>query len=483
MGLQFSDDGPEFPSALIEELRRGEVVFLCGAGVSAPQMPGFEGLVTSVYERGGWEPNASEQLSFDGGRFEEGLGTLARRLSQPSALYDTVADVLRIPARPDLSHHRTLLRLSRRLDNQPIIVTTNFDTLFERAARKSLGGAIHELSHSGQSLPAPGGVGFAGIIHLHGRLEDKSLGLRRTELVLTSAEYGDAYMRSGWASRFLFDLARCRTVVLIGYSAGDAPVRYFLNVLEADRDRFSDLRVVYALDADQGRGRQGVHDAWGALAVVPLPYLTGDTPSKGGRHDALWADLAQLADVVEKPRASRAKAARRILALPLKSTATRDRETLDWALERRNDQFPLIKEITQDPAWLDYMREQKLLPRDMAPHVMADWCENRWTEQVALDAAIGWTDRLGSEFGQALETSLWRGRLPIAPEPWRLAWRLLARATPRTENANHLAYSSRLRQPRRASRIGGLGRETGRFGCACGLSKPPQRFPTWPTTP
>jgi hypothetical protein len=27
-------------------------------------------------------------------------------------------------------------------------------------------------------------------------------------LVVTSANYDDAYMRSGWASRFLFDLCR-----------------------------------------------------------------------------------------------------------------------------------------------------------------------------------------------------------------------------------------------------------------------------------
>ncbi len=443
MGLQFSDDGPEFPSALIEEMRRGDVVFLCGAGVSAPQMPGFAGLVTSIFERRGWEPNASERLSFQNDRFEEGLGTLARRLSQPTALYDTVADVLKIPPRPDLSQHRTLLRLSRRLDNQPVIVTTNFDTLFERAARKSLGTSLPELSYSGQSLPAPGGLGFAGIIHLHGRLEDKTLGLRRTDLVLTSAEYGDAYMRSGWASRFLFDLTRCKTVVLIGYSASDAPVRYFLNVLEADRDRFSDLKLVYALDADNGRGPQGVHDAWGALAVVPLPYVTGDATRKGGPHGALWGDLAQLADTMEKPRASRAEAAARILALPFKDSTSRDRETLDWALERSNDQFALIIKKAGDPSWLDHLRRRKILPEAMAPHVIADWCEKRWTERTALDAAIDWLDQLGREFGVALETRLWRNRQPVAPQPWRLAWQLLARATPRTENATHLAFRTK----------------------------------------
>lgn len=31
--MRLSDDGPEFPDALVEGLERGDVVFLCGAGV------------------------------------------------------------------------------------------------------------------------------------------------------------------------------------------------------------------------------------------------------------------------------------------------------------------------------------------------------------------------------------------------------------------------------------------------------------------
>ena len=90
-------------------------------------------------------------------------------------------------------------------------------------------------------MPAPGANDFLGIIHIHGRISDVQIGVDATPLVLTSADYGDAYMRSGWASRFLFDLVRCKMLVPIGYSASDAPIRYFLNVLEADRARFSDL--------------------------------------------------------------------------------------------------------------------------------------------------------------------------------------------------------------------------------------------------
>ncbi|AUW47295.1 hypothetical protein CUJ84_pRLN3000161 (plasmid) [Rhizobium leguminosarum] len=46
-------------------------------------------------------------------------------------------------------------------------------------------------SAAGQDIPAPGSSRFHGIVHLHGRLSDPQLGLSQTELVLTSAQWGD----------------------------------------------------------------------------------------------------------------------------------------------------------------------------------------------------------------------------------------------------------------------------------------------------
>ncbi len=51
---------------------------------------------------------------------------------------------------------------------------------------------------------------------------------------------------SGWASRYVYDLARALTLVLVGYQADDPPMRYLLEVLEDDRARYPDLRPVYA---------------------------------------------------------------------------------------------------------------------------------------------------------------------------------------------------------------------------------------------
>jgi hypothetical protein len=95
-------------------------------------------------------------------------------------------------------------------------------------------------------MPRPKVTGFAGVLHLHGRLADQDLGLEETDLVLTSAEFGDAYLRSGWASRYVYDLARTHTLALVGYQADDPPMRYLLEALEADRERYPDLQQVYA---------------------------------------------------------------------------------------------------------------------------------------------------------------------------------------------------------------------------------------------
>ena len=67
MSLRFSNDGPEFPNEFIDSLLTGEVVFLCGTGVSAPQMPGFRRLVERTYETLGVERTVSEQSAFEKG--------------------------------------------------------------------------------------------------------------------------------------------------------------------------------------------------------------------------------------------------------------------------------------------------------------------------------------------------------------------------------------------------------------------------------
>lgn len=120
---------------MVDALLRGEVVFLCGAGISATQLPGFAGLVDRCYEELNLQKDRSEQISYNAGRFEEVLGSLSRRIVDSEDLVRTVSGLVKLPESPDLSHHRTVLRPSRDLENRPTIATTNFDTLIEHAWR------------------------------------------------------------------------------------------------------------------------------------------------------------------------------------------------------------------------------------------------------------------------------------------------------------------------------------------------------------
>ena len=403
MTLCLSKNGPEFPSALVDSVLAGEVVFLCGTGISAPQLPDFKRLVECTYEALDDKKTDSEQSAFDLGRFEEVLGSLSRRMSDPDAVRRTISNLLAVPKHPNLDQHRTILRLSRDLDNRISVVTTNFDTLLERAVGEVVPQATpRDLSFAGQALPAPGSRSFSGIIHIHGRLADPTLQLEPTPLVLTSADYGDAYMRSGWASRFLFDLARCKAIVLVGYSANDAPVRYFLNVLEADRARFPDLKPVYAFDAYE-HDRSKAELSWGTIAVHPLPYCKINPDTGNIDHFPLWHDLAELADIVDHPKRSRQKRARRILVRPVADADDDARRELGWLFGGRHNLWAVAIDAIADPRWFMEFQDAALWSTNDAASVISAWIAKNFEDSNRLECASEWQRRLGRPFTEKIE--------------------------------------------------------------------------------
>ena len=440
MALRNSENGPEFPDDFLDSLLAGEVVFLCGTGVSAPQMPDFRCLVERTCQILAVERTDSEELAFEQGRFEEVLGSLSRRLSDPQAVTNTVSDLLAVPDNPVLDQHHTILRLSRDLDNQVCVVTTNFETLFERAIQTTKSGQIpRNNSFAGQALPAPGSAAFSGIIHIHGRLGDAALGLEATPLVLTSADYGDAYMRSGWASRFLFDLARCKSIALVGYSAGDAPVRYFLNVLEADRARFPDLKPVYAFDAYERDPDEAV-GTWDTLAVRPLPYCEVNANTGAHDHSPLWDDLAKLADVADRPKQSRQERARAILEQPAAKTDVNARKELGWLFGGRYDLWQVALDSISDPSWFEVFQDDRLWSAENAAWVIAAWVAKNFQDRDRLECACEWQHRLGRPFTENIERRLTQQAADLE-EAWHRVWRLFCLAEP-SEHHNPAYYAA-----------------------------------------
>ena len=155
-------------------------------------------------------------------------------------------------------------------------------------------------SYSGKSIPKPGGARDFGVLHLHGRIPDQDLGFDDAELILTSADFGDAYLRDGWASRYVEDRMRLSTLVLVGYQAEDPALRLLLETLDADRERFRDLQKVYALERQQ----TGSASIWNAKGIIPVEFAN---------HDSIYETLAEWARYATDPNAYGAARIRAIL--------------------------------------------------------------------------------------------------------------------------------------------------------------------------
>ena len=113
------------------------------------------------------------------------------------------------------------LRLSRR--------TSTFSS--RRAAGRNL------KTYIPPALPdLANGQPLNGLVYLHGRIDSRiKRGEGRQGFVVSSSDFGRAYLAEGWATRFIRDLLDQYTVVLLGYSANDPPVRYLLQGLHSQR--------------------------------------------------------------------------------------------------------------------------------------------------------------------------------------------------------------------------------------------------------
>lgn len=199
-------DGPIVPVHLLNELDSGRVLLFCGAGISAGTgscLPSFGDLVRYVYAANQMEPDAVEREALDCDepdpdrrrpRFDKALSLLEResRLG-PQALRGTVIERLSQKPTGPLHVHEALIDLSRHQQGVRLI-TTNFDERFVEA------GLDEQLVDAAPKLPIPKRHNWSTLVHLHGRIVPDDDG---SNLVLTAADFGRAYLTEQWAARFV----------------------------------------------------------------------------------------------------------------------------------------------------------------------------------------------------------------------------------------------------------------------------------------
>ena len=279
--MQFIPNGPDVPEALLQAHEEGRAVFFCGAGISYKVgLKDFKWLVDMIYCRCGTSLSPTEYNAYDNELFDTTLNILEERLpGQRRGL--TMRKALARALQPNLNlngatdTHSALLQLARNHKGALCLVTTNFDRTFEKIARCE---NSQFNSFSAPMLPIPKNSQWDGLVYLHGLLpDDNSDGSALDKLVVTSGDFGLAYLTERWAARFVSELFRNYVVCFVGYSINDAVLRYMMDALAADRLRGESTPRAYALAACESGKESEVNDNWISKGVIPVLYDPNDS--------------------------------------------------------------------------------------------------------------------------------------------------------------------------------------------------------------
>jgi hypothetical protein len=377
------------PERLLIEHARGKVLFIAGAGVSyrkPSQLPDFRELTKQAYRKLDpqlfkWvekydnrpeveindQPNyadldVKQQVEagyFVAGKYDIALGILERRMDgeghHNSQLRRVVIELLGRDV-PSNSVHESLLKLSDR-GGATALITTNFDRLFQKAARKA---KLEVPSYSLGAIPRPDKrASFHGLFHIHGLLESD---VNKTpDLILTEQDFGEYYLRRRVASDFLYDALRIFNLVFVGYSLGDPPMQYVMSAVSADERRYSDLGKRYIL-LGQKENNPVAKEDWSSRGFIPVFYDNADGHQALGHTLSTWARFSPINGDPPFPSAR----FRNLLSAPRANSSESDRDLFDHLYRRGGsiERTELIKHLkAADLSWLtatnDIQREAR----------------------------------------------------------------------------------------------------------------------------
>jgi hypothetical protein len=231
-----------------------------------------------------------EAAAIKNGQYDTAISLLEGRIvGGRTAVRRILAQVLT----PDLTlpnataTHEALLTLARNRDTRYRLITTNFDRIFEQIVSRS--------DHAPKRffaplLPVPKNR-WDGLVYLHGLLRDPLTDDGLDNLVVSSGDFGLAYLTERWASRFVSELFRTYTVCFVGYSINDPVLRYMMDALAADRLLGESPPEAFAFGSySKGREAESLNE-WKAKNVTPILY------QQRHRHRYLHLTLRKWAEI------------------------------------------------------------------------------------------------------------------------------------------------------------------------------------------
>lgn len=429
--MQFIEGGPHIPDELIEELEEGNVVIFAGAGVSKNiGLPLFYELVDQVYEELNQPKGDDEKEESERHNYERVLGLLERKIGAKQKVREAVKSKLEIPVGTQLRLHAALMELARTQEGAYRLVTTNFDQGFVMADPSA-------HFESAPALPIPRKSSWSKPVHLHGLIN--AVGRTLNDLILTSADFGDAYIRSGWASRFVTELFSHFSILFLGYSVSDPVMRYLVDALAVSRSHGEHTHALYALVPTGLDEDAKIRRSWEAKDVNAITY------QRDANHSRLVETIVEWAAIHKGGQASRLSVIARLAAYP-PSPGERDgaASQMKWALSDKSGQAARkFADVNPPIGWLSLLEEGRLLslpaklekgpdwagiwlhPVNHRSAPLHYWLLNHLDKQELVDRAIQKNTILEHSFRGELHRKLWYAREPV-DEPYRQFWRLLA---------------------------------------------------------
>lgn len=196
------------PEEVLSALEDNSLVVFTGAGISfdpPSNLPLFMGLAEYVVER------VQSDLVPNSDGWRDRLDTLLGQLDEDPDLdiHELVKRRVTEATSEPNDTHKALMRIVAR--GTPRVVTTNYDMHLSTVA-DSLSLAIE--TYRAPALPL--GASVNGFVYLHGAADGPA-----GRLIVTDRDFGLAYLRQAWATRFLTDLFGEFTVLFVGYSHSD----------------------------------------------------------------------------------------------------------------------------------------------------------------------------------------------------------------------------------------------------------------------
>ncbi|MDR0951005.1 MAG: SIR2 family protein, partial [Candidatus Ancillula sp.] len=228
------DDEFDISREFLDAWQNDELVFFVGAGVSMYEptnLPSFAELTKKFCDKAG----KSDCFYKTGGKKKTKLSEdeILNKLERDShpvhkwANFDFLPEEkIKVNNLQDL-----IVKISTAQGRTFRIITTNYDNCLSKVIQNQ---KMNIREYAAPALPL--GRKFAGLVYLHGKAGEYEDG---NNLVLTSSDFGKAYLTDAYASRFLDEVFKNYTVCFVGYSCNDVIVDRLTRGINSEKKHFA----------------------------------------------------------------------------------------------------------------------------------------------------------------------------------------------------------------------------------------------------